>query len=401
MSRRAATFALACALTGLAASAAAAYTHYHLIHDPAYHSFCDVSETISCTQVYQSRFSTVAGVPVAIFGAIAFVAAALLAVGGLTAGPDLRASVPGYLLVLSTLSLVVVMYLGYASFVLVKAVCLLCLTTYAAVIGLFLVSAAATTVPVTSMLRRSRTDLLALAASPLAMALALLFVAGAGGTIAFFPREVVSAAGVPEPVAPAVATQTQRSEFERWYVAQPRVPLVVPTEGAKVLIVKFNDYQCPACAQSFLQYKPILAKCEAEHPGAVKLVLKDYPLNRDCNDNITQTLHPSACDAAVAVRLARLHYRGDAMEDWFYTHQPQMTPSIVRQAARDIGQVTDFDAQYRTTLSLVKGDVALGRTLALRGTPTFFINGVRIESVLAPQYFDEAINYELQRAGVQ
>jgi uncharacterized membrane protein len=111
MSRRAAFFALACALTGLAASAAAAYTHYHLIHDPAYHSFCDVSETISCTQVYQSRFSTVAGVPVAIFGAIAFVAAALLAVGGVTAGPEVRASVPGYLLVLSTFSLAVVLYL--------------------------------------------------------------------------------------------------------------------------------------------------------------------------------------------------------------------------------------------------------------------------------------------------
>jgi uncharacterized membrane protein/protein-disulfide isomerase len=401
MSRRAALFALACALTGLAASAAAAYTHYHLIHDPAYHSFCDVSETISCTQVYQSRFSTVAGVPVAIFGAIAFVAAVLLAVGGLTAGPDVRASVPGYLLVLSTLSLAVVLYLGYASFVLVRAVCLLCLTTYAAVIGLFLVSAAAPRVPMTSMLRRSRTDLRALTASPLAMALALLFVAGAGGTIAFFPREVVSAARVPEPAAPAAPTQTQRSEFERWYVAQPRLPLVVPTEGAKVLIVKFNDFQCPACAQSFLQYKPILTKCEAEHPGAVKLVLKDYPLNRDCNDNIAQTMHPSACDAAVAVRLARLHDRGDAMEDWFYTHQPDMTPSTVRQAARDIGQVTDFDAQYNTTLSLVKGDVALGRTLALRGTPTFFINGVRIDSVLAPQYFDEAINYELQHAGTK
>jgi uncharacterized membrane protein/protein-disulfide isomerase len=401
MSRRAALFALACALTGLAASGAATYTHYHVIHDPAYHSFCDVSETISCTQVYQSRFSTVGGVPVAIFGAIAFVAAALLAVCGLTARPDLRASVPGYLLVLSTISLIVVLYLGYASFVLIKAVCLLCLTTYAAVIGLFLVSAAATTVPMTSMFRRSRTDLRALAASPLAMALALLFVAGAGGTLAFFPREVVSAAGVPEPVAQAVATETQRSEFDRWFAAQPRVPLVIPTEGAKVLIVKFNDFQCPACAQSFLQYKPILAKCEAEHPGAVKLVLKDYPLNRDCNDNIPQTMHASACDAAVAVRLARLHDRGDAMEDWFFTHQPEMTPSTVRQAARDIGQITDFEAQYNTTLSLVKGDVALGRTLALRGTPTFFINGVRIDSVLAPQYFDEAINYELQHAGTK
>jgi uncharacterized membrane protein len=396
MSKRAALAALTCALTGLAASAAAAYTHYHLIHDPAYHSFCDVSATISCTQVYASRFSTVAGVPVAIFGAIAFVAAALLAIGGLTARQTVREAIPGYLLVLSTLSLAVILYLGYASFVLLKAVCLLCLTTYAAVIGLFLVSAATTTVPMTSLPRRAGRDLRVLAASPLALALAVLFVAGAGGTLAFFPREVVSAAGVPEPAAPIVATQTQRSEFERWYAAQPRVPLAVPTDGAKVLIVKFNDYQCPACAQSFLQYKPILAKCDAEHPGAVKMVLKDYPLNRDCNANIGQTLHPSACDAAVAVRLARTHDRGEAMENWFYTHQPEMTPPAVRQAARDIGQVTDFDAQYASALSLVRSDVALGGTLALRGTPTFFINGVRIDSILAPQYFDEAIAYELQ-----
>ena len=396
MSKRAALAAFVCALTGLAASAAAAYTHYHLIHDPAYHSFCDVSATISCTQVYASRFSTVEGVPVAIFGAIAFVAAALLAIGGLTARQTVREAIPGYLLVLSTLSLAVILYLGYASFVLLKAVCLLCLTTYAAVIGLFIVSAATTTVPMTSLPRRAGRDLRVLAASPLALALAVLFVAGAGGTLAFFPREVVSAAGVPEPAAPIVATQTQRSEFERWYAAQPRVPLAVPTDGAKVLIVKFNDYQCPACAQSFLQYKPILAKCDAEHPGAVKMVLKDYPLNRDCNANIGQTLHPSACDAAVAVRLARTHDRGEAMENWFYTHQPEMTPPAVRQAARDIGQVTDFDAQYASALSLVRSDVALGGTLALRGTPTFFINGVRIDSILAPQYFDEAIAYELQ-----
>jgi protein-disulfide isomerase len=73
-----------------------------------------------------------------------------------------------------------------------------------------------------------------------------------------------------------------------------------------------------------------------------------------------------------------------------------MTPPAVRQAARDIGQVTDFDAQYASALSLVRSDVALGGTLALRGTPTFFINGVRIDSILAPQYFDEAIAYELQ-----
>jgi hypothetical protein len=35
--------------------------------------------------------------------------------------------------------------------------------------------------------------------------------------------------------------------------------------------------------------QPIFARYEAEHPGQVKLVLKDYPLNRDCNDALGQT----------------------------------------------------------------------------------------------------------------
>jgi protein-disulfide isomerase len=217
-------------------------------------------------------------------------------------------------------------------------------------------------------------------------------------TLAWFPREVTAAEQAAGQTAAPAPTQNQTSEFERWYMSQPRVPLVVPAEGAKVLVVKFNDFQCPACGQSYLQYKPIFAKYEAERPGAVKLVLKDYPLNRDCNDAIGQSIHSAACEAAVAVRLALAHNKTEAMEDWLYTHQPAMTPPSVRQAARDIGQITDFDAKFQSTLSLVKGDVALGRQLGIKSTPTFFINGVKVEGALPPQYFDQAIAIELQRA---
>jgi protein-disulfide isomerase len=73
----------------------------------------------------------------------------------------------------------------------------------------------------------------------------------------------------------------------------------------------------------------------------------------------------------------------------------------VRQAARDIGQVNDFDAKYASTLELVKGDVALGHQLQVRSTPTFFINGVKVEGEWAPQYFDQAIAYELQRTATK
>jgi len=310
MSRRAAILALTCALVGLGASAAAAYTHYHLLYDPSYRSFCDVNETISCTQVYLSRFSTVRGIPVALLGALWFTVAALLSVTALRARQTVRESVPGYLFVLSTLALAVILYLGYASFVLLKTVCLLCLTTYAAVIGLFLVSGAATTFPMTTLPRRASRDLRVFISSPLAIAVAVLLLAGAATTLAYFPREAVAASGQAATPAAVAPTEGQRSEFERWYVTQPRVPLIVPSEGAKVLVVKFNDFQCPACGESYLAYKPIFAKYAAEHPGAVKLVLKDYPLNRDCNDALGQTVHPAACDAAVAVRLAQAHAAG-------------------------------------------------------------------------------------------
>ena len=135
---------------------------------------------------------------------------------------------------------------------------------------------------------------------------------------------------------PAPLTQDQRSEVERYLETTLRVPLIIPAEGAKLLIVKFNDYQCPACSASYLQYKPILAKYEAQYPGAIHVVFKDYPLNPNCNAR-SSMVHPGACDAAVAVRLAKLHNRGEAMEEWLYTHQEGMTPATVREAAREIG----------------------------------------------------------------
>ena len=133
----------------------------------------------------------------------------------------------------------------------------------------------------------------------------------------------------------------------------------------------------------------------------MRVVLKDYPLNSQCNLDLTTPMHPAACEAAVAVRLAKAHNREEAMEEWLYTHQPSLTPAAVRQAAREIGQVTDFDTKYASTLELVKGDIALGHQLQVRSTPTFFINGVKVEGEWAPQYFDQAIAYELQRAGAK
>ena len=57
-------------------------------------------------------------------------------------------------------------------------------------------------------------------------------------------------------------------------------------------------------------------------------------------------------------RLAREKGRATELEAWLFDNQPTLTPSIVRQAARDVGKVADFDARYAATVELVKGDIS-------------------------------------------
>jgi len=116
-------------------------------------------------------------------------------------------------------------------------------------------------------------------------------------------------------------------------------------------------------------------------------VLKDYPLNPNCNTGVGM-VHSAACEAAVAVRLARAHNKADELEDYFYTHQPEMTAESVKKAAHDIGGVNDWDERYASTLELVKADAQTGMQLKVNQTPSFFINVIKIDGAWAPQFFE-------------
>jgi protein-disulfide isomerase len=279
----------------------------------------------------------------------------------------------------------------------------LCLATYVAVIGLFIVSGLSKSMPpMTTLPRRLFADVRALVARPAVLSVVIVFLAGAASAIAFFPDEAVLRAqaaaqrGAQQAAQPVTADQ--KSEFERFWDSQPRVTLPVPSDGAAVLIVKFTDLQCPLCGIMFFELRPILSKYQAQFPGAVKMVVKDYPLQPECNSSLVRPLHTAACDAAVAVRLARQRDKGESLEEYFYGHQSTMSPASVRDAAFAIAGVQDLDLQYPRVIGDVKADIGLGQKLGVNGTPTFFINGVRIVAATT-QTIDLAIAYELKKAG--
>jgi protein-disulfide isomerase/uncharacterized membrane protein len=396
------------ALVGLAASSASAWVHRRILSDPTYASVCDVNTTFSCTEAYTSRFGAVAGVPIALLGVLFFVF--VLGLIGLSSrSATTRENLPGYVFALSTIGLAAVLYLAYASYFILNVVCLLCVGTYVAVIGLFLVSGASTKYPMTNLPRRASKDLRLLVRTPGALTAAILFVVAAGAAIALFPEQRVTAAASdgaaaastnPAQATPApipAATPEQIRQLEQYLSQQPRVPVVAPSDGAAVVILKFNDYQCPACGQTYRDYKPVIAKWNTQAPGKVKFISKDYPLEPECNQFVGQNLHPGACEGAVAVRLAREHGRAEAMEDWLFANQPaMMQPESVKNAALSVGQVKDFDARYNATLELVKADIMQGAQLKITGTPTFFMNGMRLPGLRA-EFFDAAIAWELRR----
>ena len=395
---------IALALVGFASAATSTYVHYQLARDPGYTSFCDINDSVSCTQVYLSRFGSVGGTPVALLGAFWFGVVGLLTVAAGRGSDALTENVGGYLLVLSTIGLAAVLFLGYTSFMVLGAVCVLCVVVYVAVIGIFLLSGSVGSVPWLSIPRRAASDLGRLVRTPLALAVALLYLGATGAAVVLFPTEpaglsTLTASSPPNANGGAEESAADTTtEIERYWDAQPRVELPVPHEGAQVLVVKFNDYECPSCAATHLAYEPILARFESSHPGAVRQVSLDYPLDPECNEQTPRGMHAGACEAAVAVRLARREGRDESMARWLYANQQSLSRESVKEALEQIAGMNDFDERYDATLEEVREDIALGGSIAIDATPTFVINGVMIKGGLQPQYFEAAIALELERA---
>jgi uncharacterized membrane protein len=382
------------AAAALAASGAALYVHYRLIADPTYSSFCDVSETVSCEAVYRSAYGTLFGVPVAAGGAIWSAFVLMLAGYGMRAPRSETAGhVAGYIFLSAVVGLAAVFYYAYASFFVLEKTCLLCVAIYVAVVGIFFVSSSAAPSGL-AVLKDVGRDLSGVAANPAALGLGAAWLVASLALVGMFPREPIGDGTAPAQAA-AVPLETldpaALEEWHRWLDTQPKQQAALPPDGVKVLVLKFNDYQCPACRMTYMAYRDIIAKYQASHPEAFRFETRDFPLESECGFG---GIHGSACEAAVAVRLARAKNKDKELEAWLFERQEAMSRDLVKQGLQEIAQVSNFDTEYAKTLEQVRADARLGQSLGVQGTPTFFVNGIRVGS-LRPAYFDAAIAHLL------
>ncbi|MFN1835059.1 DsbA family protein [Balneola sp. MJW-20] len=140
------------------------------------------------------------------------------------------------------------------------------------------------------------------------------------------------------------------------------------TENKTVTIVKFSDYQCPACAYFF----PIEKRLEEEFGERVEIISKHFPLN----------IHQYAALASRAAEAAKVQGKYEEMHSKIFAGQPVWSQgnaqSIFMGYAEDLNLDMDKfeeDLNSQEIQRIVMQGRREGVMKGVRSTPTFFING--------------------------
>jgi len=152
-------------------------------------------------------------------------------------------------------------------------------------------------------------------------------------------------------------------------------------EDAPAKLVVFSSFQCPGCRVFALDIAPRLTR---RFEDGLAVIFKNFPLGKDCNPELQVDMQPWACEAAWTAEAARKQGKFWPFHDAIFALGLKAGEETIMQIARNVGlDMERFEADRRDsrTLAKVKADVALGRRLAIDGTPTIFLNGRQIRVV--------------------
>lgn len=136
---------------------------------------------------------------------------------------------------------------------------------------------------------------------------------------------------------------------------------------APYTVVEYLDFECPFCARATGMGRDL-----QEHFGDdIRYVVRHLPL---------EDVHPHAFRAAVAAEAAAQQGAFWHMHDMLFTHQDRQEPEDLRRYAEEIGLDLDqYDAAVADPelAELIRRHQRSAHDSGARGTPTFFLNGVR------------------------
>ncbi len=179
-------------------------------------------------------------------------------------------------------------------------------------------------------------------------------------------------------------------------LSPPRMPVdfdpkrIRGNPDAPITILEFSDFQCPYCLQAYTTVKEVLKKYE----GKVRHSYRDLPLREAGGDDDGS---PGTADAASCA-----HEQGKFWEyhDLLFENQDDTGSRVFLSYAEMLKLNME---QYGSCLETrkyreqIQADFREGVSLAIPGTPFFYINGIPLNGARPLQEFVAIIDAELAR----
>lgn len=162
-------------------------------------------------------------------------------------------------------------------------------------------------------------------------------------------------------------------------------------DDAKVTLVEYTDFQCPACGA----YHPLVKQLIDEMGDSIRVVVRHYPLMQ---------IHKNALTGSRAAEAAGRQGKFWEMHDLLFAQQSEWSladdpmRSILPAYAGRIGLDVEKFKQDMADASLddkINADRGTGDDLGITGTPTFFLNGKKIENPRSIEEFKKVVGSAL------
>ena len=142
----------------------------------------------------------------------------------------------------------------------------------------------------------------------------------------------------------------------------------------RVTFVEFLDFECEACRSVY----PAIEQLREEYGDRVSFVARYFPIASHFNaERAARAVEAAAQQGGFEDMYQRMY---ETQAQWGEQQVPQ--DELFRSFAVEQGlDMSAFDAAYTdpATLERIEADVADGIALGVQGTPTFFLNGTKIE----------------------
>jgi protein-disulfide isomerase len=140
--------------------------------------------------------------------------------------------------------------------------------------------------------------------------------------------------------------------------------------NATIVLVEYGDYQCPHCGIAH----PFIKKLLRQFQHKILFVFRNFPI---------QESHPYAFIAALTAEAAAKQNRFWEMHDIIFDHQQELDEEGLARFAISLNLDSHMlikDANSDAIISRIENDFEAGVRSGVNGTPTFFINGNRLNN---------------------